>query len=76
MRKASFAQTIKNYRPYPKSQVDETGLNLVNRDFSVKTLNTFWVTDITYTNIPDKGCHYDNAVIESFHASLKKELVL
>lgn len=146
-------QTIRRFKPHSKTKMDETGTNLVQRNFSVEKLNSVWVTDITYIYVPGKGfcylttfidlasrkpvgwhfsknmktdsilaalkdalkntgfpkeviihsdrgsqftsnefrsfltlmglkqslsakgCPYDNAVIESFHSSLKKELV-
>lgn len=146
-------ETVKRFKPHSRSKVDNSGSNLINRNFKVDVLNTVWVTDITYIFVPGhgftylttfidlatrkpvgwhyskdmttesvikalknalintghptgviihsdrgsqftshdfkkflnkrellqsfsaKGCPYDNAVIESFHSSLKKELV-
>lgn len=148
-----LCETVKRFRPHGKAKVDDSGINLVNRNFNITKLNTVWVTDITYIHLPgkgftylttfidlaskkpvgwhyskdmktssvlialknalrgkgfptgviihsdrgsqytskefrgfltlmkltqslsQKGCPYDNAVIESFHASLKKELI-
>lgn len=65
--------------------------NLLQRNFTPVGLNQYWCGDITYirTNLgwgylaelkiepsmSAPGCPYDNAAMESFFASLKKELV-
>ncbi|SQC06450.1 transposase IS3/IS911 family protein [Clostridium perfringens] len=57
----------------------------MKRDFAITSINEKWVGDITYIktqnefniiqSFSQKGCPYDNACIESFHAVLKKEEV-
>lgn len=147
-----FCRTIRKFRATSNQKIYELGENLLSREFHQSTLDTIWVTDITYIHVRDKfcylatvidlasrkpigwyfseemtantaltavkyalqnrnfpknviihsdrgsqytskefrdfvalhemkqsfskkGCPYDNAVIESFHSSLKKEMV-
>lgn len=57
---------------YPKGVMihSDRGSQFTSHDFR-KFLNLMSLTQ----SLSGKGCPYDNAVIESFHASLKKELV-
>ena len=55
---------------------EELGLtkasNLLDQNFSAVTVNERWASDIT-CNMSGKGSCYDNAVVGSFFASLKRE---
>ena len=77
------AVTIKKYKPHSSKKVVEDLENVLKRDFTTTYINEKWVGDITYMNLckefniiqsfSKKGCPYDNACIESFHSSIKKE---
>ena len=77
------AVTIKKYKPHSSKKVAEGLENVLKRDFTTTSINEKWVGDITYMNLckefniiqsfSKKGCPYDNACIESFHSSIKKE---
>ena len=77
------AITVKKYKPHSSKKVAEGLENVLKRDFTTTSINEKWVGDITYMKlckefniIPSfskKGCPYDNACIESFHSSIKKE---
>jgi len=59
-----ICETVRRFRPHSKDKVDESGENLLNRNFNVKTLDTVWVTDITYIYIPGYGFAYLTTVID------------
>ena len=77
------AITVKKYKPHSSKKVAEGLENVLKRDFTATFINENWVGDITYMNLckefniiqsfSKKGCPYDNACIESFHSSIKKE---
>ena len=67
----------KRYRPCCSKQTKPVchHPNIVKQDFNTPTVNQVWCVDITYIYTLQEGCPYDNACMESFHASLKKEEV-
>ena len=77
------AVTVKKYKPHSSKKVAEDLENVLKRDFTTTSINEKWVGDITYMKLckefniiqsfSKKGCPYDNACIESFHSSIKKE---
>ena len=77
------AITVKKYKPHSSKKVAEGLENVLKRDFTATSINENWVVDITYMKLckefniiqsfSKKGCPYDNACIESFHSSIKKE---
>ena len=77
------AITVKKYKPHSSKKVAEGLENVLKRDFTTTSINEKWVGDITYMKLckefniiqsfSKKGCPYDNACIESFHSSIKKE---
>ena len=77
------AITVKKYKPHSSKKVAEGLENVLKRDFTATSINENWVGDITYMKLckefniiqsfSKKGCPYDNACIESFHSSIKKE---
>ena len=77
------AITVKKYKPHSSKKVAEGLENVLKRDFNATSINENWVGDITYMKLckefniiqsfSKKGCPYDNACIESFHSSIKKE---
>lgn len=79
------AITIKKYRPYSKKQVSENRENIINRDFTSKTINEKWVTDITYIHTIKNGWCYLASVMDlysrkiigySFDTSMTVDLAL
>ena len=82
------AITVKKYKPHSNKKVAEGLENVLKRDFTTTSINEKWVGDIIYISndlkqlckefnitqsFSKKGCPYDNACIESFHSSIKKE---
>ena len=82
------AITVKKYKPHSKKKVAEGLENVLKREFTTTSINEKQVGDITYISndlkqlckefnitqsFSKKGCPYDNACIESFHSSIKKE---
>ena len=78
-----YAITVKKYKPHSSKKVAEGLENVLKRDFTTTSINEKWVGDITYMKLckefniiqsfSKKGCPYNNACIESFHSSIKKE---
>jgi len=63
-------QTIKKYVVTTDSKHNETvAPNLLNREFSVKTPNTVWVSDITYLKI-GRHWYYLTVFIDLFSRSI------
>lgn len=86
MRKAKIRSIVKKkYRPYPSKEKVVERENLINRDFSTKTINEKWVADITYIHtLRDGWCylasvmdlHTQKVVGYSFSRSMTTELVI
>ncbi|KRL03624.1 hypothetical protein FC92_GL001974 [Liquorilactobacillus hordei DSM 19519] len=59
----------KKYTWHPKQQKIEERENIIDRDFSTKTINQKWATDITYIPCAMVGC-----IFHQFLTCIRKKL--
>lgn len=86
MKQAGIRSIVKKkYRPYPSKENVVERDNLLNRDFTTKTINEKWVADITYVHTLRNGWCYLASVMDlhsqkivgySFSRSMTTDLVI
>ena len=86
MKKANIRSiTVKKFRPTPSKEKIVERENIIDRDFSTKTINEKWVGDITYIYTLRHGWCYLASVMDlhtkkivgySFSRTMKTELII